>query len=115
MTPASHSVVIEPLSHDHWPAIRRLYADGIAAGNAAFKTETTARDAWDLGHLSDRRLVTRLDDAVIAWAALGPVSTRVCHAGVAEHSIYVHKDRRGQGIGKALFFELVRQAERCGY
>ena len=67
MTPASHSVVIEPLSHDHWPAIRRLYADGIATGNAAFKTETTARDAWDRGHLSDCRLVTRLDDAVIAW------------------------------------------------
>ena len=59
--------------------------------------------------------VARLDQRVVAWAALAPVSTRACYAGVAEHSIYVDESHRGQGIGKTLLLELVRQAERSGF
>ena len=115
MTTSENALGIEPMTPDDWGAVCRKYADGIATGNATFETEPPGWSAWDSGHLSECRLVARLDQRVVAWAALAPVSTRACYAGVAEHSIYVDESHRGQGIGKTLLLELVRQAERSGF
>ena len=115
MTTSENALSIEPMTPDDWGAVCRIYADGIATGNATFETEPPGWSAWDSGHLSECRLVARLDQRVVAWAALAPVSTRACYAGVAEHSIYVDESHRGQGIGKTLLLELVRQAERSGF
>ena len=52
---------------------------------------------------------------MIGWAALSPVSDRCVYAGVAENSLYVHPDHRGQGVGTALLDALVAGAERAGY
>ena len=40
---------------------------------------------WLPGH----RWVAEIDGCVVGWAALSPVSSRECYAGVAENSIYV--------------------------
>ena len=86
--------------------------------NATFETETSGWDAWDRGRLSACRGsptgADLLEDRIVVWAALCRFR-RACYAGVAEHSIYVDKDFRGQGIGKTLLLELVGQAERCGF
>ncbi len=98
-----------------WPAVRRIYAAGIATGDATFETETPDWDAWNRNHLPDCRLVARVEDVTVAWAALSPVSARACYAGVAEHSIYVDAALRGRGIGKRLLSEFVGVSERAGY
>ena len=108
-------IVIQPMTPADWPAVRRIYADGIATGNATFETQAPDWDAWDRNHLPSCRLVARRDGAVVAWAALSPVSSRACYAGVAEHSIYVDEAHRGLGIGKILLAEFVRQAESAGF
>jgi phosphinothricin acetyltransferase len=51
---------------------------------------------------------------VVAWAALAPVSHRRCYAGVAEVSLYVAADCRGQGVGKRLLQALIESSERHG-
>ena len=33
-------LIIAPMTPDDWPAVRRIYAEGIATGNATFETET---------------------------------------------------------------------------
>jgi phosphinothricin acetyltransferase len=43
------------------------------------------------------------------------VSSRYFYAGVAEASIYISKDSRGQGIGTALLTELIRRSEAAGF
>lgn len=118
---------IEPMTPADWPAVRRIYAAGIATGNATFETETPDWDAWHRSHLPQCRLVARpasddtiggntiVSDTVLAWAALSPVSARACYAGIAEHSVYVDAARRGQGIGKTLLAALAAAAEDAGF
>jgi phosphinothricin acetyltransferase len=50
----------------------------------------------------------------VAWAALAPVSTRACYAGVAEVSVYVSNDCRGRGVGKKLLEAVIASSERNG-
>lgn len=107
---------ILPLTPEHWPAVRAIYAQGIATGSATFTTELPTWEAWDAGHLPTCRLVAADDatDAVVGWAALSPVSGRCVYAGVAEVSVYVGTASRGQGVGRALLAALVAASEQRG-
>lgn len=55
-----------------WPAIARVYREGIETGNATFETEVPGWDEWDSTHLQECRLVCEIDGEVVAWAALSP-------------------------------------------
>ena len=105
---------LEPMRPEDWPAIRTIYEDGIATGDATFETAAPDWPAWDATHLADHRLVARLDGRVVGWAALAPVSDRCAYAGVAEDSIYVALDAQGRGVGRALLIAVVASAERAG-
>ena len=48
-----------------------------------------AYDRWTGAHLETPPLVARLDDDIVGWAALSPVSDRCAYGGVAEDSVYV--------------------------
>jgi phosphinothricin acetyltransferase len=48
---------------------------------------------------------------VVGWVALAPVSDRCAYAGVAEDSVYVSDDARGQGIGRQLLDAVIRSAD----
>ena len=106
--------VIQPLTAAHWPAVRAIYEQGIATGDATFETAVPEWAAWDRGHLAGHRLVATLDGRVVGWAALAPVSERCAYAGVAEASVYVAVVAAGQGVGRALLERLVAGAEAAG-
>jgi phosphinothricin acetyltransferase len=105
---------IEPLLPEDWPAVRAIYLDGIATGNATFETAAPGWTEWDAKHRHDCRLVARSDDKVIGWTALSPVSSRCVYSGVAEESIYVASTARGRGIGKALLGAVIAESEKAG-
>jgi L-amino acid N-acyltransferase YncA len=105
---------IHAMTPDDWPAVRAVYEEGIATGDATFETAAPGWAAWDRGHLPDPRLVAGRDGRVVGWAALSPVSDRCAYAGVAEVSVYVAAAAAGQGAGRALLTELVRRAEAAG-
>jgi phosphinothricin acetyltransferase len=42
------------------------------------------------------------------------VSERCVYAGVVEHSVYVHPDARGRGVGRTLLDALIAATERAG-
>lgn len=68
-----HRIETMELAAD-WPAVRTIYAEGLATGLAAFLTGPPSRSDWDAGHLSVGRLVARdAEGAVRGWAALTPV------------------------------------------
>jgi len=97
-----------------WPAVRRIYEEGIATGVATFETGVSGWEEWGLWHLDSCRLVARAGEEVLGWAALSPVSERPVYGGVAEVSIYVGQAARGRGAGKRLLEQLVIESERAG-
>ena len=107
-------IEIRPLRAEDWEAVRLIYLDGIATGQATFETSAPSWDSWNSDHLTSSRFVAVSDQTSVGWAALGPVSTRSAYAGVAEVSIYVASQFRGQGIGCALLERLIEEAERNG-
>jgi L-amino acid N-acyltransferase YncA len=102
---------IRGLAPSDWPQVRQIYEEGIATGHATFERAAPSWEDWDAGHLSEHRFVTTIDDAVVGWAALSPVSERCVYAGVAEVSVYVAARARGQGVGVELLSQLVASAE----
>jgi phosphinothricin acetyltransferase len=108
-------VAIRALTAQDWPAVERIYAAGIATGNATFESEPPTWEGFDTHKLAGHRLVAvGEDDGVIGWAAASGVSERCVYAGVAEHSVYVDPDRRGQGVGRRLLEALITSTEAAG-
>ena len=106
--------IIEPLRPEDWSAVRAIYLEGIATGNATFETAAPGWTEWDAKHRPDCRLVARLDDKVIGWTALSSVSSRCVYSGVAEESIYIASTAQGKGIGKALLGAVIAESEKAG-
>jgi L-amino acid N-acyltransferase YncA len=107
-------LLIRKLTVDDWPAVKAIFEEGIATGEATFEAEAPSWEEWDGAHLAGHRLVAEEGAAVSGWAALAPVSGRACYAGVAEVSVYVAERARGRGVGRALLERLVRDSEAAG-
>ena len=105
---------ITAMMPDDWDRVRAIYQEGIASGQATFETEPPNWIDWDAAHHSFGRLVARQGGRVIGWAALSPVSRRRCYAGVAEVSVYIAADQRGQGVGRQLLLFAIAESERHG-
>ncbi|WP_150256132.1 helix-turn-helix domain-containing GNAT family N-acetyltransferase [Nocardiopsis deserti] len=94
--------------------VRRIYVEGVATGDATFETEVPGagalKDRWIAGH----RWVAEAGGRVVGWAAASPVSVREVYAGVAETSVYVAEGERGRGVGKALLYRQVTEADAAG-
>ena len=105
---------IRALDESDWPHVSRVYAEGIATGNATFEVDPPTWERWDAAHPT-LRLVAVEDGRVVGWAALSPYSDRRCYRGVAEESVYVAASARGKGVGRALLGELIARAEADGY
>ncbi|MEU8921189.1 N-acetyltransferase family protein [Kitasatospora sp. NPDC048545] len=100
---------------EHADQILAIYRHGIDEGNATFETTAPTWAAFDGAKLPDHRFVALdTDDRVLGWAAVTAVSDRCAYAGVVEHSVYVHPDARGRGVGAALLDALIASTEAAG-
>jgi len=106
--------VVRDLRPGDWAEVARIYAEGIATGNATFETEVPSWAAWDAAHLAGHRFLAERDGRAVGWIALSPASRRPCYAGVAEISVYVAEVARGNGVGTELLAAVVAGAERDG-
>jgi len=107
-------IQIMPMRAEDWPAVREIYAQGIATGNATFETAVPDWIRWDETNHKHCRLIARGGQRILGWAALSPVSRRRVYAGVAEVSIYVADGARRGGVGTALLQNLIEQSEKHG-
>ncbi len=98
-------------------AIARIYNEGIEDRLATFETEP--RTEGDIGEwLQDGvpLVVAEDDDGVVAWAAAHPYRpARDAYRGIGEFSVYVARDRRGLGAGRAALSALIEEVESRGY
>jgi L-amino acid N-acyltransferase YncA len=113
-TTAAPTVRIAPMGEEHAAQILDIYRLGIATGDATFETEPPTWEAFTATRLPEHRLVALDGDRVLGWTACTPVSDRCVYAGVVEHSVYVHPDARGRGLGRALLEALIDSTEKAG-
>ena len=107
-------VTTRPTVAGDLPAVLDIYAEGLATRNATFETEVPTADQMQARWLPGASWVAELGDQVVGWTAITPVSSRECYAGVGESSVYVAEAARGRGVGKALLFTQVTEADRAG-
>ena len=109
-------MLVKSLEDHDWDALREIYLEGLATGQATFETTAPTQDEWDSGHLSFGRIgaYSVPDGTLIGWAALSGISKRQAYAGVAEVSVYVAATVRGNGVGRALLQALIRESENKG-
>jgi len=108
-------ISIRPLVAADWDDVRRIFAEGIATGNATFESEPPSWEAFDAGRLHHSRFVAvDSEGTVLGWVAASPVSARAVYAGVVEHSVYVAEAARGRGVGGALLEAFITSAEEHG-
>jgi L-amino acid N-acyltransferase YncA len=109
-------IAIEPMTADDWPAVRRIYTEGIATGDATLEREAPDWGHFDRSHPAECRLVARsTTDGVLGWTALGGYSARRVYSGVAWESVYVAESARGRGVGRSLLEAQIAASEAAGY
>lgn len=119
MQVARDQLVVRRARPEDAAAIAEIYTQGILERIATFESEPRTPEmmlAWLAEH--DERhpvLVVERDGRVLGWASISSYRPRACYAGVGEFSIYLHRDARGQGIGKVLLGALIDEARRLGY
>lgn len=100
------------MQEEDFASMMEIYKDGIEAGNATFQNATPNWEDWNKDHLKNCRLVAKLENDIVGWAALTPVSGRCVFAGVAELSIYISLHHTGKKIGTKLLEALIKGSEQ---
>jgi L-amino acid N-acyltransferase YncA len=108
------AVTIKPMLQEDWEQVKQIYESGIATGIATFETTAPSWEKWNDGHLIFSRIVAIVNNEVVGWAALSPVSSRCVYGGVAEVSVYLADTHKGKGIGKLLLQSLITESESNG-
>lgn len=107
-------LIIKALEKKHFDSVKKIYEQGIQTNNATFQTSAPDWDEWNKNHLTHSRLIAIMEDEIVGWAALTPVSGRCVYAGVAEVSVYVSVLHLGLGIGRTLLNNLILESEANG-
>jgi L-amino acid N-acyltransferase YncA len=110
---------VRPARADDAAAIALIYNQGIEDRVATFETEprTPAQILSQLEERGERypTVVVERDGVVVAWAGASAYRSRPCYDGVGECSVYVARDARGTGAGRAVLEGLIRACEARGF
>lgn len=107
---------VRPATTADAAAIAEIYNQGIEDRVATF--ETRPRSADDVRAWFDGRhpiVVVEESGRMLAFAATFGYRPRACYAGIAEFSVYVAREARGRGAGRAAMRALIDAAETAGF
>ena len=102
------------------PAIVGIYNTNVPTRLSVADTEPVSvedREAWFRGHDPSRRPLWVMEDGgeTIGWLSLSDFfDRRPAYHATAEVGIYVHPDRRGEGVGRRLVEEALGRAPGLG-
>lgn len=101
------------------PAIAALYGREVEGGTATFETTPPTLEEMAGRFAAVKRhglpwLVAEIDGRFAGYAYASPFRPRPAYRYGVEGSIYVEKDARGCGVGRALLAALVERARAMG-
>lgn len=111
------STTIRPASEADIPAIAAIYDEAVATGTATFENDPPGPEEMGRRFLSLRTggfpyLVAERPGMVSGYAYAGPYHQRAAYRSTLEDSIYVAREARGSGVGRALLVDLIAACER---
>jgi len=101
------------------PGILEIYNDAILTTTSVYSEKPHTlemRETW----FNERKqsgfpvMVAVQDGKVVGFATYGHFRVWPCYRYTVEHSVYVHRDSRGQGISKLLLSEVIGYARKAG-
>lgn len=113
------SAIIRDANEDDLPAILAIHNDILLKTTAIWDDEAEtleARQNW----FAERRakdfpvLVAETENQISGFASYGSWRSRCCYKRTVEHTVHVHRDFRGHGIGKGLMLRLLDIATTNG-
>lgn len=106
-----------PATPDDAPAMTAIYNEGIEDRVATFETRPRTPDDVRAWFDQPRFPIIVVEDAgrVVAFASTSLYRSRECYAGIAEYSVYVAREARGRGAGRAAMQALIEAAEAAGF
>lgn len=115
----AQATLIRDAREEDMPAVMEIYNDAVANTTAIWNDTMVDLDNR-LEWLRNRRergfpvIVAELDGKVVGYASYGDWRAFDGYRHTAEHSIYVHKDARGKGVGRQLLANLIDRARSAG-
>lgn len=104
---------------DDAEAIRSIYNIEVTSSTVTFDlVPRTLEDqlAWQAARSGAHAvLVAEIGGAVAGFGSLSPWRDRPAYSTTVEDSVYIHRDHRGAGVGRALLTELVATATAHGF
>ena len=110
----NNNIIIREITEEDYPAVKRIFEEGIKTGNATFQKTAPEWDEWNASKLPYCRLAAVVDGEIAGWIALTPTSKREVYKGINEESIYIAAERSGKGIGRVLMNALIDESEKQG-
>jgi phosphinothricin acetyltransferase len=112
--------MIRDACHGDAAAIAKIYNQGIEDRIATLETQLRTADEraqWMAAKGPRYPVLVAHDDAgtVMGWGSLNQFNPRAAYDHVAEFSVYVSRDHRGQGVGSALLTALEERARSLGF
>jgi len=102
------------------PGIVEIYNSTVPSRMVTADTEpvsVASRQAWFDAHQPARRPLWVCEDAegrMAGWVSYSDFYGRPAYGATAELSIYLHADRRGQGLGRYLLEQAIAHAPQVG-
>ena len=106
---------VRPARREDAPAITAIYNQGIEDRIATFETEPRAVEQvlpW-FDHALAFVCVEDGAGEVVGYAVAHPYSDRCCYGGIGEFSVYIRRDQRGRGVGRAAMNALTDAAREA--
>lgn len=117
---ASVSIGIRPSTEDDVPAMLEIYGYHIQHGLGPFDIEPLHPEELKRRRkaMLKRKLPHLVADAggtVVGYAYAAPFRKRPAYRYTVEHSIYIHRDYQGRGIGRLLLPVLIEACAAAGF
>jgi L-amino acid N-acyltransferase len=121
---------IRPAEPGDAEATRAIYNPEVLESTVTFDLRPRTleeQEAWIAEHSGGHLAIVALDDdadgegagpdaaEVVGFGSLSPYRSRPAYATTVENSVYVRRDRQGEGIGRAILTELVHRATAHGF
>jgi phosphinothricin acetyltransferase len=101
------------------PAIREIYNVEVTGSTVTFDLVPRTleqQQEWIAARSGAHAALVAVDGTdVVGFGSLSPYRDRPAYSTTVEDSVYVRRDRQGEGIGKLLLAELVRLATMHGF